>query len=164
MLAHAVNHQTLPALPLLPPVLADAAAVALLAVAPAPAVRADARAAALLAVVPQPVMLANAAAVALLASAPLSAVLADTGQVLTRLWLLDARALQLLSQLLLGGCCRRVCLGLMLWVLLLGLQRAGLRRRLGHGSVFVGAGRRCRRTVHCKMLHFSIYVFLTLKR
>jgi hypothetical protein len=97
VLAHAVNHQTLPALPLLPPVLADAAAMALLAVALAPAVRADARAAALLAVVPQPVMLANAAAVALLAPAPLSAVLADTGQVLTRLWLLDARALQLLS-------------------------------------------------------------------
>jgi hypothetical protein len=85
-------------------------------------------------------MLANAAAVALLASAPLSAVLADTGQVLTRLWLFDARALQLLSQLLLGGRCRRVCLGLMLWVLLLGLQCVGLRRRLGHGSVFVGAG------------------------
>ena len=94
----------------------------------------------------------------------LRSVLADTGQILTRLWFLDARALQLLSQLLLGGRCRRVCLGLMLWVLLLGLQCAGLRRRLGHGSVFVGAGRRCRRTMYCRMLHFSIYVFLTPQR
>jgi hypothetical protein len=54
-------------------VLTDAAAVALLAVAPAPTVRADARAAALLAVVPQPVMLADAAAVALLGAAALAA-------------------------------------------------------------------------------------------
>jgi hypothetical protein len=104
-------------------------------------------------------MLADAAAVALLAAAPLPAVLADTGQILTRLWFLDARALQLFSKLLLRGRCRHACLGLMLLLLLLGLLCARLRRRLGHGSVFVRAGCRRGRTGYCRLLHISIYGF-----
>ena len=75
-------------------------------------------------------MLANAAAVALLAAAALPAVLADAGQILTGSWVLEARALPLLWQLLLWGRCRQACLsailGLLLW--------RHLRGRSGHGS------------------------------